>query len=135
MMAFDATSREVCTIKRQTTSTPLQALVLLNDPQFFEASRVFAQRILLEAGKTIEEQIDYGFRLATSRHPEKEEVEILKEMYSSQLKYYKSKPSEAYKLVNVGETPYNRRLSLSKTAAMTLVANTLLNHNETYTKR
>ena len=135
MMAFDATSREVCTIKRQTTSTPLQALVLLNDPQFFEASRVFAQRILLEAGKTIEEQIDYGFRLATSRHPEKEEVEILKELYSSQLKYYKSKPSEAYKLVNVGETPYNRGLSLSKTAAMTLVANTLLNHNETYTKR
>ena len=69
------------------------------------------------------------------RHPEKEEVEILKELYSSQLKYYKSKPSEAYKLVNVGETPYNRGLSLSKTAAMTLVANTLLNHNETYTKR
>ena len=68
MIAFDATSREVCAVQRENTATPLQALVLLNDIQFFEASKVLAERIQREDGTNVEDHIKYGFRLATSKH-------------------------------------------------------------------
>jgi hypothetical protein len=135
MVAFDATSREICTIQRETTSTPLQALVLLNDVQFFEASRVLAERIQKEGGKSLDEQIQYGFRLATSRLPNSREIDVLKELYANQWDYYKKNPSAAYKTVNVGEKPIDKKLNTIKTAALTMLANTLLNHNETYVKR
>ena len=69
MIALDATSREVCTVKREKTNTPLQALVLMNDPQFFEASRALAERVQKEGGESISDQIAYGFKLAISRNP------------------------------------------------------------------
>ena len=75
MIALDGTSREVCTVRREKTNTPLQALVLMNDPQFFEASRIFAE-LMIKSKDTLEEQIGHGFRLATSRHPKDEELEI-----------------------------------------------------------
>ena len=134
MLTFDATSREVCTVKRDVTSTPLQALVLLNDPQFFEASRVFAERII-RSKDTLEEQIGYGFRLATSRHPKDKELEILVELYNNQYKYFRENRDKAYQVLSVGEKPRDTKINSVKSAAMTMVANTLLNHNETYTKR
>lgn len=134
MIAFDATSREICTVQRETTSTPLQALVLLNDVQFFEASRVLAERIQKEGGSALEEQIKYGFRLATSRYPYPEEIEVLKELYQKQLNHYKKNPQAAKKTLNVGEKKVNQSLNPVKTAALTLLANTLLNHNETFVK-
>ncbi|MEC8635845.1 MAG: DUF1553 domain-containing protein, partial [Bacteroidota bacterium] len=134
MLTFDATSREVCTVKREVTSTPLQALVLLNDPQFFEASRIFAERIIKSKG-TLEDQISHGFRLATARHPKKEELEILIDLYRIQYRYFKENRDKAYQVLSVGERARDMNLNSLKTAAMTMVANTLLNHNETYTKR
>ena len=134
MITFDATSREVCTVKRDITSTPLQALVLLNDPQFFEASRIFAERIIKSKGN-LDEQISHGFRLATARYPKKEELEILVELYNIQYQYYILNRDKAYQVLSVGEKPRDKNLYSVKTAAMTIVANTLLNHNETYTKR
>jgi hypothetical protein len=134
MVTFDATSREVCTVKREVTSTPLQALVLLNDPQFFEASRVFAERII-KSKDTLKEQISHGFRLATARHPKEKELEILVDLYNSQYQYFKHNRDKAYQVISVGEKPRDKSIYSVQTAAMTMVANTLLNHNETYTKR
>ena len=134
MIAFDATSREICAVQRENTSTPLQALVLLNDVQFFEASRVLAERIQEEGGSSIEEQIDYGFRLATSRFPNSEERNILKALYQTQLEFYEKTPKAALKTIQVGEKRVNAKLNPIKTAALTIVANTLLNHNETFVK-
>ena len=134
MLTFDATSREICTVKREITSTPLQALVLLNDPQFFEASRIFAER-MIKSKETLEEQITHGFRLATSRFPKKEELNILIDLYNSQYQYYRQNSDKAYQVLSVGQKPRDMNIYSVKTAAMTMVANTLLNHNETYTKR
>ncbi len=134
MVTFDATSREVCTVKREVTSTPLQALVLLNDPQFFEASRVFAERII-KRKDNLKEQIIHGFRLATARHPEENELEILVDLYNSQYQYFKQNRDQAYQVISVGEKPRDKNIYSVQAAAMTMVANTLLNHNETYTKR
>ena len=134
MLTFDATSRETCTVKRDVTSTPLQALVLLNDPQFFEASRIFAER-MIKSNDALEEQISYGFRLATARHPKDEELDILLELYKGQYQYFVRNRDKAYQVLNVGEKPRDKNIFSVKAAAMTMVANTLLNHNETYTKR
>ncbi len=134
MLTFDATSREVCTVKRDITSTPLQALVLLNDPQFFEASRIFAERII-KSKDTLEEQISHGFRLATARHPKEKELEILVDLYNSQYQYFRQNRDKAYQVLSVGEKPRDKSIYSVQGAAMTMVANTLLNHNETYTKR
>lgn len=134
MMTFDATSREVCTVKRDVTSTPLQALVLLNDPQFFEASRVFAERMIKNKDR-LEDQIRFGFRLAISRYPKQEELEILVDLYNNQYDFFRKNRDKAYQIISVGEKPRDKNIYSVKTAAMTMVANTLLNHNETYTRR
>ncbi len=134
MLTFDATSREVCTVKRDVTSTPLQALVLLNDPQFFEASRVFAERMIKNKDQ-LEDQIRFGFRLATSRYPKQEELEILMDLYNNQYDFFRKNIDKAYQIISVGEKPRNKDIYSVKTAAMTMVANTLLNLNETYTRR
>ena len=134
LITFDATAREICTIKRENTSSPLQSLVLLNDVQFFEASRVFAERIFSESNGEIKNHISYGFRLATSRFPDENEIELLNELYQNQLRFYKKNRSEANKVLNVGQSKYNRLTSEDKLAAMTIVANTLLNLNESYYK-
>ena len=134
LITFDATSREICTVKRENTSSPLQSLVLLNDVQFFEASRVFAERIFSESKDTLEAQITYGFRLATSRFPEPQEIQLMKELYENQRAYYKKNKRQAYKVVNVGNTKYKQQSKVDKVAAMTIVANTLLNMNESYYK-
>ncbi len=135
MTAFDTPSREVCTVKRENTNTPLQALVLMNDTQFVEASRVLAERMQKEGGGTLEDQIAYGFRLAISRNPKEEETNVLKELYRTQSERFEADPKEAVALLKVGKKPIDKALDRSKTAALTLVANTILNHDETYMKR
>ncbi|MEX0288955.1 MAG: DUF1553 domain-containing protein [Flavobacteriaceae bacterium] len=135
MTAFDVPSREVCIVKRENTNTPLQALVLLNDIQFVEASKILAERMQKEGGATIEDQIKYGFRLAVSRNPKQEETQILKELYESQTKRFKAAPKEARALLAIGEKQIDKSLESDKTAALAMVANTILNHDETYMKR
>ena len=135
MTAFDVPSREVCTVKRENTNTPLQALVLLNDIQFVEAAKMLAERMQIEGGETVEKQIAYAFKLAISRSPKKEESEILKDLYESQSQRFKTNPKEAKAFLAVGEKEIDQNLSLYKTAALAIVANTILNHDETYMKR
>ena len=135
MIAFDAPSREVCTVKRENTNTPLQALVLMNDVQFVEASKVLAARMQNEAGNRLEDQIAHGFRLAISRFPKPKETEVLKELYGKQMERFRKSPKEAAKLLDMGQKELDRSLDNTRTAALTMVANTILNHDETYMKR
>jgi len=135
MSVFDAPTREVCTVKREITNTPLQALVMLNDPQFFEASRILAERMQKEAPSSIDDSISYGFKLCTSRKPKEKELTLLKELYFKQLDEFKKNPKLAYEIFKSGEKPRDRSLNRYKTAAMSMVANTMLNHDEAYMKR
>ncbi len=135
MIAFDAGSREVCTVKRETTNTPLQALVLLNDPQFVEAARVMAERIQKEGGNNLKDQVILAFRLSTGRRPKSEEIEVFSDLYQSQFKMFENNPDKADELVNVGEYNSEYQFDKVKTAALTMVASTMLNHDESYMKR
>ncbi len=135
MTAFDAPSREVCIVKRENTNTPLQALVLMNDTQFIEASKVLAERMQKEGGETLEDQISHGFRLAVSRHPKKEETSVLKNLFDTQIERFDANPEEVRELLSVGQKQLEAPLINEKTAALTMVANTILNHDEAYMKR
>jgi len=135
MTNFDVASRNVCTVQRETTNTPLQALNLLNDPQFVEAARVLAERTLKSAEETPAAQIDHAFRLVTSRYPDAEESGILLDLYDREMKKYAVNPEEADKLLEVGEYEIDGDLPKPQLAALTMVANTMLNFDETYTKR
>ncbi len=135
MTTFDVAPRSVCVVKREVTNTPLQALNLMNDPQFVEAAKVLAERVLRENSKKPEEQITQAFRLVTSRWPNDEELEVLKEVYHREEERYEKKPGQANELLRVGEYEVDKGLPFSNLAAMTIVANTLLNLDEAYTKR
>jgi len=135
MLTFDADARNVCTVERQVTSTPLQALILLNDPQYVEASRILAERIQKEGGNKLEEQLSYGFKLLTGRAVLAEELEVFTHMYQEELKKYSAEPENAKALLSVGDKPRDPQLDLSKTAALAVVSNVMMNHDEFYTLR
>jgi hypothetical protein len=130
MLTFDATSREVCTAKRESTSTPLQALVLMNDPQFVEAARVLAQRLWLAAPDDAALRAEMAFRLATGRHPEPRERAILEQLYQEQLELFRDRPEEARKYVQTGAAPALPGVPEEQLAAATVLASTLMNLDE-----
>ncbi len=134
MSTFDAPSREACTVRRARTNTPLQALVLLNDIQFVEASRQLGERILTEGGKTPAEKITHGFRLATARKPTEKELAILLNLYREQLTEYQKHPESAKKLLAVGDSPRNEKHNPAEHAAWTILGSVLLNLDESVTK-
>lgn len=135
MVSFDASDKFVCTVKRQNTNTPLQALVLLNDPQYMEASRVLAESMIKKGGPDLKKQINYGFRAMTSRKPDARELEILQEVYLQELKEYQSTPEAADSLLNIGEYERDRTLPKEQVAALTVVASILVNYDEAVYKR
>jgi len=135
MIAFDVPDRTVCTAKRENTNTPLQALVLLNDPQFVEAAKVLAERMYLEGGNHLQSQIQYGFQLLCGRKPKVREVDILNQQYQIALNKYEKTPKEATQLLQVGETVLYKNVDQGQIAALTIVANTLINFDEAYMKR
>ena len=132
---FDAPDREKCTARRAQTNTPLQALVLLNDPTFVEASRVLAQRALVEGGKDATARISYAFRLATARKPTRQEIKVLRTLLDGRLGAYRQDRAGAMKLLAVGESPRNPRLDVAELAAYTTVASVIFNLDETITKQ
>ncbi len=135
MTTFDVAPRSVCVVKREITNTPLQALNLMNDPQFVEAAKVLAERVLKENSGDPKEQITQAFRLVTSRWPNNKELDVLREVYNREEKRYTGKADQAIQLLKVGEYEVDKNLPLNNLAAMTMVANTLLNLDEAYTKR
>ena len=133
MTAFDAPNREVCTVGRPDTVTPLQALVTLNDPQFVEAARAFAERMLAQTGND-EARLRWGFIEATSREPQAAEFGVLRAALQRERRRYAADTSAATKLLSVGESPRNAQLALPEHAAWTQVATLLLNLSETVTR-
>ncbi len=134
MTVFDAPNRDVCTITRESTNTPLQALVLMNDPQFVEASRALAVRMQREASQ-LEDQLMLAFRLVTSRKPSTSELSVLHSTYQRESQAFENDIDAAQELLQVGEYPHPTDLPVAKTAALTIVANTLLCHDDAFTKR
>ncbi len=131
---FDAPNREVCTFFRQRTQTPLQSLVLMNDPAFVECARGLAQRVMLEEPADLDRRLKRAFRLTLGRVPATDEIDILKRTYEQQLVEFQNDPGSAAELLKVGESKVPESLDQVKLAAMTAVANVLLNLNETITR-
>jgi Protein of unknown function (DUF1553)/Protein of unknown function (DUF1549)/Concanavalin A-like lectin/glucanases superfamily/Planctomycete cytochrome C len=135
LATFDAPDREKCTARRALTNTPLQALALMNDPTYVEASRTLAQRTLLEGGKDENSRITYAFRLATARKPTGNETGVLRDLLRARLAGYRQDRQSALKLLSVGESPRDKRLDPSELAAWTTVTSVILNLDETITKQ
>ncbi|PYI86617.1 MAG: hypothetical protein DME26_08725, partial [Verrucomicrobia bacterium] len=135
MIAFDAAERNTCVVRRQSASTPLQALVLLNDPQFVEAARKVGERILKEGGATVDDRVAYAFRLLTSRKPTAREAQVLKRLYQEQLNLFREDQIGADELDKLGASARDPALDRIELAASTALANTLLNYDDVVMKR
>jgi hypothetical protein len=135
MSAFDAPDREKCTARRALTNTPLQALVLMNDPTYVEAARAMAERVILEGGRGADARIDYASRLATARRPAPAEAAVLGELLRVERASFGRDRKAALALVGVGESPRRTRVDPAELAAWTTVASTILNLDETVTKQ
>jgi hypothetical protein len=133
MMIFDAVSRDICSAKRPTTGTPLQALVMLNDPQIIEAARVLAYQTI-EEKETEKERIAAMFRLATSREIKTDELENLLAFFEGEKLRFDTKPEAAKSLLSIGQYPIKELLSESEIAAYTMVASAIFNLDETITR-
>jgi hypothetical protein len=134
LVTFDAPDREKCIARRSVTNTPLQALVLLNDPTYVEAARFFAARMLTQGGKTDAGRINYAFRLATGRTPDPQERAVLVESAQEALSDYRRHTGEAAALLAVGASRGDSRADPNELAAWTTVASIILNLDETITK-
>jgi hypothetical protein len=132
MLIFDAAERGECAVKRRSTSTPLQALVLLNDPQYIEASRALAEKILINNRNN---PLETAFRLITGRHPDAKEVQILREFYAEELKRFQSKPKEAATYLATGTLKWNAKLNPAEIAALATVSNAIMNTDEGFTRK
>ena len=134
MAGFDAPSRNTCSARRERTNTPLQALVLLNDTQHVEAARRFAQRIMTEGGIGPEKRMTFAFRMATSRRPDDLELPLLLADFAAQRSEFEQNAEAALQLVTVGESSRDETLDVGELASWTMVANLILNLDETVNK-
>ena len=135
LVTFDAPDREKCTARRSVTNTPLQALVLLNDPTYVEASRFLAARMLTQGGKTATGRINYAFRRATGRTPDPQERAVLVKAAQEALAHYRKQSDEVAALLTVGASKNDPKLDPKELAAWTTVASIILNLDETITKQ
>jgi hypothetical protein len=133
-MVWDMPSREFCLVKRSRTNTPLQALNVMNDPTYVEASRVLAEKMIKEGGKDAGERIRYAFRKATCRVPTEGEMRILERALAEQVGHYKKDVAGAAKLIAVGAMPADAKLDPSELAAYTMTASVILNLDEIVNK-
>ena len=134
LQTFDAPEREFCVVRRSVTNTPMQALVLMNDPTYVEASRKLAERIMTEGGFYPGERIKFAYLLAMSRPPKPAEAKLLEGLYEAQVVKFRKDKAAAEKLLSVGESPRNPKLNTAELAAWSAVASVLLNLDETITK-
>jgi len=132
---FDAPDREKCTARRAVTNTPLQALALLNDPTYVEASRALAERVLRNGGKSDQARIDFAFKLATARTPDAQERTVLLDSLKEFRSSYARDGANASKLLSVGDAKADSSLPPRELAAWTTVASMILNLDETVTKQ
>jgi hypothetical protein len=133
MDIFNAPSRENCTVRRERTNTPLQALVTMNDVQFVEAARALAQNAMT-SNKQFDREAGYMANRLLARPLNEKEKAIVRKSYDDFLAYYTSAPDAAAKLVGIGASPADPKLAKPKFAALTMVANEMLNLDETLEK-
>jgi len=134
LLTFDAPDREKCVGRRALTNTPLQALVLMNDPTYVEAARALGVRALREGGKETTSRLRYAFRLATARWPSAQEVSVLRDLLTRQMAVYRRDTRAAVALLKVGESPLDQNLDVAEAAAWTVVSSTILNLDETISR-
>ena len=132
MVTFDAMSREVCTAKRDVTATPLQALVLLNDPQFVEAARVLAEQLLkrFPTGDGDQARNRWAFRSLTGREPDETEARILAQLFAEQKTLFSRNLDDAARWLDVGDSQWDETLPRADFAAMTAVVSAIMNFDE-----
>ena len=130
MLTFDAVSREVCTAKRETTTTPLQALVLMNDPQFMEAARVLGERLLKEFPGDVDARTREAFRSLTGRLPDEKEIAVLRQLFDEQRSFYAQESVAADKLLATGESKWDEALPRADFAATTMLVSAIMNFDE-----
>ncbi len=135
MSAFDAPNREMCIVQRGVTNTPLQALVTLNDPQFAEASRVFAARLIHETPEMKDrDRLRYAFEEVTGRPPQESEMNALASLLGDELERFRTDLSASEKLITVGDSPPDEALDSADQAAWTQISTLLFNLSETLTR-
>jgi mono/diheme cytochrome c family protein len=134
LLAFDAPTREECTVERARSNTPQQALVLLNDPTYVEAARVFAARVLRKGGADAAARIDYAFREALQRPARPEEVKVLTALVEKHRQSYAQDPAAAQALLKVGQSPVPADIPAPELAAWTSVTRAILNLHEMITR-
>jgi hypothetical protein len=134
MIALDAPGREACSARRQNTATPLQPLVLLNDPQWVEAARAFGQS-MLKNGATIESRLEWGHRRLNSRSLLPGEKKILIDLWEKQQKVFEADSKAAEKLLGIGLTKADPKIKPADLATATTIAATLLNLDAATTLR
>jgi hypothetical protein len=133
MEIFNAPTREVCTVRRERTNTPLQALVTMNDVQFVEAARRLAANAM-QSGDSLDARIDYVTARVLARPFEAKEREITTRAYRDFMSYYDAHPDEARKLIRTGDSVPDRSLNAAELASMTMVANQVMNLDEALNK-
>jgi hypothetical protein len=134
LLAFDAPSREECTVERPRSNTPQQALVLLNDPTYVEAARVLAEKTLREGGTTDAERLDYAYRQVLGRRAGTHEASVLLPLLERHLKQYRSDKEMAVVIASVGQAPVGKDIDRATLAAWASVTRVLLNLHETITR-
>ena len=135
MLIFDAPDRSTCEVDRQATSTPLQALVLLNDLQFVEAARATAERTMKEVGADQVHMLSSLFRRVTGRLPSSMELDLLNDFYQQEHETFAERPDSAHQFLSNGDSPWDQELDATHLAALAVVANALMNTDEGYTRR
>jgi len=134
MQIFDASDRERCSMRQDATNTPLQAMVLLNDPTFVEASRHLAERMIREGGRKRADRIRYGYKLALAYEPDPDRYKILEHGLKSYKKHFKNRKEEAKAFLSVGDSEYDDNLKGPELAAYTMLASVILNMDEMITR-
>ena len=134
MAIFDAPDRETCQVRRTRTNTPLQALVLLNDVQFIEAARRFAEKVIADGGDSVESRVNYVYRSVLARQPTQKELEIVSGLFNEHFEEFQTDPEAAKQLLSLGESGRNEELNSTELGAWTMIVHLVFNLSETVTK-
>lgn len=134
MATFDAPDRETCQVRRARTNTPLQALVLMNDVQYVEAARKFAERVIIHGGSSVEDRVTFAFRSLLTRRPQATELQSLTNLFEEYHSMFRGDSESAARLLTSGDSPRNEQLDVTEVAAWSMITHLLLNLSETVTK-
>ncbi len=135
MTTFDIPDRAACSVQRHNTNTPAQALMLLNYPQFVEAAKVLAERLLMDGERSLEERLALAFRTLTSRLPNETEMQLMKDLYRKERKRFSKDPAQARQFLAVGDYVLKEGTEFVPTAALAVVVHSVMNTPAGYLKR